>query len=137
VSQCGDEEVVMHLDGNDWLAHDLVLQKLNNAYNCQGVWLTYGGYLEYSPNKQKAGLQAFQEQLSSERRASSLPWFRSPFKTYYAKLFKQLDLNEIYQEDEVLSDSSWGFMLPMVKMAGRHIHYIPEILYIHNTATEK
>ena len=135
VGSLADDAVVVHLDGNDWLAHDFVLQKLNNAYSCQGVWLTYGGYLEYKPGKSGSNIEAFQQQLSGQRRASSMPWFRSPLKTYYAKLFKQLDFDSIYQEDQVLSGSSWGFMLPMVQMAGRHVHYIPEVLYVHNMVT--
>ncbi|GAB5411420.1 MAG: hypothetical protein ChlgKO_05340 [Chlamydiales bacterium] len=129
-----DDDVVVHLDGNDWLAHSLVLQKLNDAYSCQGVWLTYGGYLEYSAES-CSGVEAFQQQCNGQRRASSMPWFRSPLKTYYAKLFKQLDFNSMYQEDQALSGSSWGFMLPMVQMAGRHVYYIPEVLYVHNTAS--
>jgi len=133
VRSLADEDVVVHLDGNDWLAHNLVLQKLNDAYGCQGVWLTYGGYLEYSPGE-NPGLDAFQQQCNGQRRASSMPWFRSPLKTYYAKLFKQLDFDKMYQEDQALSGSSWGFMLPMVQMAGRHVHYIPEVLYVHNTS---
>ncbi|MDX8430984.1 MAG: hypothetical protein SNF33_04175 [Candidatus Algichlamydia australiensis] len=133
VKNLADDAVVVHLDGNDWLAHDLVLQKLNSAYSCQGVWLTYGGYLEYTPGKAVSSIEAFQQQVSGQRRSSSVPWFRSPLKTYYAKLFKQLDFSAIYQEDQALTGSSWGFMLPMVQMAGRHVHYIPEVLYVHNT----
>ena len=131
VQSLNDEDVVVHLDGNDWLAHDLVLQKLNDAYSCQGVWLTYGGYLEYSPGT-NLGVEAFQQQCNGQRRASSMPWFRSPLKTYYAKLFKQLDFDKMYQEDQMLSGSSWDFMLPMVQMAGRHVHYIPEVLYVEH-----
>ena len=134
VRSLDDEDVVVHLDGNDWLAHDRVLQKLNDAYSCQSVWLTYGGYLEYSPGTGSC-IEAFQQQCNGQRRASSMPWFRSPLKTYYAKLFKQFDFDSMYQEDQALSGSSWSFMLPMVQMAGCHVHYIPEVLYVHNTAS--
>jgi cellulose synthase/poly-beta-1,6-N-acetylglucosamine synthase-like glycosyltransferase len=39
-----DEEIVILLDGDDWLAHHRVLQTLNTVYADPHCWMTYGQY---------------------------------------------------------------------------------------------
>jgi len=131
VRECRDDEVIVHCDGNDWFAHDKVLEKLNEAYSKEGVWLTYGQYLEY-PSYKKSSETMIRRRLYTDNRFRRIPWMTAPLKTYYAKLFKQINLNEIYQDDGGIVTSDWQFMLPMVKMARCHIQYIPEVLYVHN-----
>lgn len=131
IAECKDEEVVIHFDGNDWFAHDKVLGKLNETYSSAEVWLAYGQYLEY-PTYKRSSDTSLNRRLYTDRRFERMPWMTSPLKTYYAKLFKELNLDEIYQDDGAMISSDWNFMLPMVKMARCHIQYIPEVLYVHN-----
>ena len=42
-----DDDVIVSLDGDDWLANDYVLKKLNEVYEREDCWLTYGSYIEY------------------------------------------------------------------------------------------
>jgi cellulose synthase/poly-beta-1,6-N-acetylglucosamine synthase-like glycosyltransferase len=42
-----DDEIVLLLDGDDWLSHTNVLRELNCYYNDPNVWLTYGQYVTY------------------------------------------------------------------------------------------
>ena len=37
------EEILLFVDGDDWLPHAGVLEKVNEFYNRQKVWMTYGG----------------------------------------------------------------------------------------------
>jgi len=37
------EEILLFVDGDDWLPHAGVLEKVNEFYNNQKVWMTYGG----------------------------------------------------------------------------------------------
>ena len=39
------EEIVIHLDGDNWLYDETVLEKLNTFYNEKGCWMTYGGFI--------------------------------------------------------------------------------------------
>jgi len=36
-----DWDIIIQLDGDDWLAHKDVLKKINHIYSTQDVWLTY------------------------------------------------------------------------------------------------
>ena len=47
VHMCDDEEVVVMLDGDDWLANDHVLETLANVYINADVWLTFGSFSMY------------------------------------------------------------------------------------------
>ena len=44
IHACDDQEIVILLDGDDWLAHPRVLQTLNAVYADPHCWMTYGQY---------------------------------------------------------------------------------------------
>ena len=41
------EDILVFVDGDDWLIDDNVLERLNRFYNENGVWMTYGGMYCY------------------------------------------------------------------------------------------
>jgi len=41
---CDGEDVIVHLDGDDWFSGDTSLEKVNQVYESTGCWLTYGSY---------------------------------------------------------------------------------------------
>lgn len=43
-------DVVVHLDGDDWLYDANVLQKLADVYAVTDCWATYGSWVHYDPN---------------------------------------------------------------------------------------
>jgi len=47
VLTCADDEIVLTLDGDDWLAHNGVLTKLQIIYASEHVWITYGQYKSF------------------------------------------------------------------------------------------
>jgi len=40
-----DDDIIIHLDGDDWLIDDSVLAQLNDFYNQKDCWMTYGGFV--------------------------------------------------------------------------------------------
>ena len=56
-----DEDVVIILDGDDWLANDFVLRRLNEVYEKEECWLTYGSYVRY-PDGAKSALNGSKPQ---------------------------------------------------------------------------
>jgi glycosyltransferase involved in cell wall biosynthesis len=42
-----DEDVLMVVDGDDWLAHDKVLEHLAEVYRRENCWMTYGSYSDH------------------------------------------------------------------------------------------
>ena len=47
--ECEDEDVVVILDGDDWLASSYSLDTLSNAYFDKNCLMTYGSYV-YNPS---------------------------------------------------------------------------------------
>ena len=53
LDQIDDDEIIIHLDGDDWLINEVVLEKLNQYYNDNDVWMTYGGFVCWDGNETK------------------------------------------------------------------------------------
>jgi len=122
LNNCRDEEVVVQMDGRDWLANTHILDTLNEVYEDPDVWLTYGEYLEY-PTYRKGRTR----QVRSTKQAS-IPWTLSRFKTFYAGLYKELHIDA----DQTVPPEDSAFLLPMVEMAKWHVRFIPDVLYIRS-----
>src|SRR5689334_19925130 len=47
IHSCSDTEIVVTVDGDDWLPNDEVLHLLNETYQSREVWFTHGTIKEY------------------------------------------------------------------------------------------
>jgi glycosyltransferase involved in cell wall biosynthesis len=127
VQICKDEEIVVILQGEDWLAHEWVLQRLNAYYADPDLWLTYGQYRDFPTYE----LGICQE--CKEMNFRLQPFQTSHLKTFYAALFKKIrEPDFIYGGQFLPAASDLAYMTPMLEMARDHSHFIPEILYICN-----
>ncbi len=41
------QDIIVEIDGDDWLIHSFVLSHLNEIYQNQSIWMTYGQYIHY------------------------------------------------------------------------------------------
>lgn len=124
VQTCADDEIVVVLQGEDWLAHEWVLQRLNLYYADSDLWMTYGQYRDF-PNFQLGCCHEFKDRYQ--------PFGASHLKTFYAGLFKKIrETDFIYQGKYLSASSELAYMFPMLEMAKDHFHFIPEVLYIRN-----
>lgn len=141
VHSCDAHEIVVICDGDDWLAHDRVLERLNETYANPDVWLTYGSYIEY-PNYSYT-VANFSKELPrkvidqhSVRTFSKKHWSLSHLRTFYADVFQQIKLADFLYEGQYLDAAAdLAAMIPMVEMVGDHAQFINEVLYIYNRAT--
>lgn len=132
VMGCSDREVVVHLYGSDWLAHDEVLSLLSQSYAHPDVWLTYGQYLEewsyvkgiHDPKPKK---------MACKKRIQKAPWVIAPLKTFYAGLFKKLHIEAGFFLS--IEDES-ALLNPMAELAKAHVRFIPDVLFIHREKRE-
>ena len=47
IKQIKDNEILICMSADDWLYDDKVLENLNNYYNDNDVWMTYGKYIDW------------------------------------------------------------------------------------------
>lgn len=137
VHMCDDNAIIVHLDGDDWFAHKDVLARVNQEYQDNNVWLTYGQYMEYPANT-RGHCRAIPEEVIAQNawRSLRLPFPTSHLRTFYAWLFKEIKLQDLLYKGSFFSVSAdVAFLFPMLEMAGSHARFIPDILYVYNNET--
>ena len=138
---CLPKEIIIILDGDDWLANNNVLNRLNQEYSDSEVWLTYGQFAFYFEKN-----SSLKEGISSkipdhviaansirQDGEGSTP---SHLRSFYAKLFHQIKKEDLlYNCNFFRTACDVAIMLPMIEMAGFHTRFISDLLYIYNRAT--
>lgn len=129
IQGCKDREIVVVLHGQDRLAHEWVLQRLNQYYANSELWMTYGQYL-YDVSYQFGICR----HIKNEKPRFS-PFFASHLKTFYAKLFRSIREGDLFFSGQGMG-AEMSMMVPMLEIAGEHVGYIQDVLYIANKQTE-
>lgn len=132
INSCDDNEIVLTLDGDDWLSNPDVLSKLNEVYSKGDVWMTYGQY-ENFPDGGRGIAQQIPANVVNSGSFRQYTWCASHLRTFYAWLFKEIDQKDLYYEDSFMS-MTWdmAMMFPMLEMAGAKSKYINDVLYTYN-----
>lgn len=125
--------VVVCLDGDDFLAHPKVLERLASFYQEQNIWLTYGG-ISSASSLHEIRMFPYSQKVMEERAFRKVPFCASHLKSFYARLFQC-----IKKEDLLISGDFFpvcgdlAFMLPMLEMATKeHVRFVDEVLYKYN-----
>ncbi len=96
IHSCKDEEIVVVLDGDDYLAHENVLKVLNKTYADPDVWMTYGNYLDYPTFQLKNKICGeVPSKVVANGSFRSAEWSASHLRTFYASLFKKIRLSDL------------------------------------------
>lgn len=132
ITSCDDDEIILTLDGDDWLAHPDVLSKLNEVYRKEDVWMTYGQYKNH-PDGQTGISEQIPGSVIDSNSFRSYRWCASHLRTFYAWLFKRIELEDLKYKGEFMK-SAWDLtmIIPMLEMSGKRSRFISDILYIYN-----
>lgn len=135
-----DDDIVVHLDGDDWLAHPGALACINDFFNRTRCWLMYGQYETSHGNYGTcepivADAGPLREQIQKMH-------FPMHIRAYRAGLLGELlkqdpDLQALKDEAGVFLDaiSDLALMNALIQLAGAaNTRYNEEILYVYNRA---
>ena len=135
ISECADQEIIVFLDGDDFLYDAHVLETLHKTYSESDVWLTYGSltmwpHTGYAFQAHKIPTE-FIELPDGIRR---WPYAATHLRTFYAGLFKKIRKESLLYEEQFYS-MAWdiALMSPMLEMARERHAFITDTLYIYNT----
>ena len=134
IHSCHDDEIVITVDGDDHLAHEYVLEKLNRIYSNEAVWMTYGNFLNYPTFTQKpVTCKQIPPTVILDNKFRHSEWVSSHLRTFYAGLFKKIKLRDFLFEGQFLP-MGWdlAFMIPMLEMSGKHAQFVKDVLYMYN-----
>lgn len=119
-----DDEIVVWLDGDDYLATPYALEIVARAH-AEGALATYGQFMWAD------GSIGFAAPVKGDPRKD--PWRATHLKTFRAGLVKR-----IREADLRTPDGAWNFvtdrpvMFPVLELAGHHATFIPNILCVYS-----
>jgi putative sugar O-methyltransferase len=133
-SNCKDEDVIITLDGDDWLYNENVLNRVFKEYKNSDTLLTYGQYISY-PGKQSGHCKEYHPRIIKNREYRRDEWRMSHLRTFKYKLFKRIKEEDLIDpRKKVYFEMAWdlALMFPMAEMAGHRIKFISDFLYVYN-----
>ena len=131
VHMCQDKEIVVMLDGDDWLANDRVFELLNLVYQQPNVWLTFGNFRMHSRGYSWGG--SIPTKVVRGKQLRSFQPGPSHLRTFYAGLFKKIRREDLCRDGEFYAYTyDLAMMFPMIEMAGDRYQFIGRVLYIYN-----
>jgi glycosyltransferase involved in cell wall biosynthesis len=144
IKQFNKNDIIVTVDGDDYLADDCVLSYLNEVYQ-KDIYLTYGSFLPIS-GRYSGTCQLLSHTHTVDESGKWVDNYLTPqtyrksgvWVTSHLRTFKKWLWDKV--EDEDLKDKNdyykvaWdmAFMYPMIEMAGNNILFIEKILYIYN-----
>jgi len=147
-----DNDVVVVVDLDDWLADDWILERLNNIYNREGCWMTYGSWAvpdddsqpdkyrkKWGQGKIKPECKEPPKHILTERR------FRETAAFSHLKTFKYFLFKNINPDDFKGPNGEWApccydraLMYPMLEMTPtKKIRRIYDLLYYYNLSNSE
>lgn len=135
-NQAKDNSIIVSVDGDDWLKNKKVLKKLNDVYNSDEVWMTYGTYEEFPFRDVRFHYHAYPEDVIKNNTFREYKWMASHLRTWKKELFLKIDEKDLKREDGEWLDTTGdqAIMFPMLEMSGYKSRYISEINYVYNVA---
>ena len=139
-----DDEIIVHLDGDDWFFNDNVLADLDNYYNQKKCWMTYGQFVcwDGSENITRSFPQgtSYDDFIHRHKFYRRDEWRASHLRTYKYFLWKNIDREDLKSKIDGeyywhASDLAWAF--PALEMCPKgKIGVVDFITHVYN-ATPK
>ena len=133
------DDIIVELDGDDWLAHDQVLAHIAEAYEDPDVWLTYGSY-RYWPNPDHWHNPAlpYPPDVVAARTYRTHPVLFNHPETWRAFMWERLSEWELKDDRGQWIRRTWDYaaMMPLLELAGAHWRHLPEELYVYNHSNQ-
>jgi glycosyltransferase involved in cell wall biosynthesis len=124
-----DDEIIVEVDGDDWLPNSNVLTKVNEIYSNKNIWITNGSFRYSNGNIGFSSKQKIDNNLRKNQMTCS------HLRTWKAFLWRNIKQDDLKDENgvywKVTGDLS--FMFPMLEMAtDEHYCFIDDIMYVYN-----
>jgi len=125
-----DEEVIVLLDGDDWLYDHNVLNHLNEVYTKENNWMTYGSLVSESGSH-----NGFCKPIQSTENYRRESWVTSHLRTFKYWLWKKIDDKDFRDSSYKYYSMAWdmAIMYPLIEMSGMEkVRFIERNMYVYN-----
>ena len=133
-ANCKDNDVIILIDGDDWLASSYSLSTLACAYDKKDCLMTYGSYV-YNPTGQR-GVEPseYPDEVIKNNLFREDAWRASHLRSFRYSLWKNLNQDDLKDKEGKYYAMAYdqAIMLPLLEMASTKSKYIEETLYVYN-----
>jgi len=128
-----NEDVIVHLDADDWLAGSDSLSIVDTYYQ-KGAQVTYGNWKK--PSGQLNKLKSFPKSVLKERSYRDYKWVSTALRTFKYFLYKKIKKEHLKDKDGkwFTNCTDLAVMFPILEMADpKKIYGIKEHIYVYNS----
>lgn len=136
-----DNDILVHLDGDDWFYDENVLGKLNDFYNKEECWMTYGGFIVWEGYDKDPGLPypqstEYSDFVHKHKKYRQDLWRASHLRTYRGFLIKSVnkeDIKDLIDNQYYWHASDLAFQYPCLEMCPKEkIKIIDFYAHVYN-----
>jgi glycosyltransferase involved in cell wall biosynthesis len=120
------DDIVIHLDGDDWFYDEFVLENINKFYNEKDCWMSYGGFIGWDGTEEPIPPYPqnteYPEFVHKHKKYRLDMWRASHLRTYRAFLIKALPLDaikDIKTKEYYWHASDLAFQFPLMEMCSK------------------
>lgn len=133
IDDIDDEDIIILLDGDDWLSCDKVLSHLEFIYKQNDCLMTYGSYAFFPFKRKGIEPSPYSKKVIENNLYRKDAWRASHLRTFKYKLWKKLNYEDLNLNGEYLKYAyDQAIMLPLLEMSREKALYIPEVLHVYN-----
>lgn len=134
LSDPSPEDIIVTLDGDDWLAHNNVLSRLEEIYKGQDCLMTYGSYVEYPSGLRGEWSRQIPHSVIETNSFRDYRWSSSHLRTFKYKLWEKIETQDLLDSTGCFyrMAGDLAHIFPLLELAGTQSLYISDILYVYN-----
>lgn len=136
---CNDNDIIIEVDGDDWLLSTTVFEHLNKLYQNPNIWMTYGGFVMWPRVYTYLKAHTISQKTITNNQFRSFHrkgYIFMALRSFYCWLFKKIKKEDLMHNKNFFKRSSdIATMIPMFEMAGNRFHHITDKVYLYNTKT--
>ena len=132
---CQPEELMLILDGDDFLLGRQVLKLFNAVFSSSGVWIAYSNFLTLGG---RAGFsREYPSTVIANNQFRRVYFGISHLRVFYAKLLLQVKDEDLRDEkgEYYRAANDVAIYMPMMEMAAERQTYVKELTYLYNSKT--
>tara|TARA_R110000824_G_scaffold112449_6_gene261605 strand:- start:590 stop:1330 length:741 start_codon:yes stop_codon:yes gene_type:complete len=128
------EDIVVILDGDDFLASRTTLEELNTVYSKEDCWLTYGSYINLSNRLRGKFAKQIPYNIIENNQFRDYEWCTSHLRSFKSFLFKEIKKESLCDTEGLFYTfaGDLAIMFPLLELARQKSTYIDKILYVWN-----
>jgi glycosyltransferase involved in cell wall biosynthesis len=132
------DDIIVILDGDDFFYSPNTLQILNDAYNTNNCWMTYGSYINLSDKSRGKFSKQLPDHIIDNSLYRNYQWSTSHLRSYKFELLKKVNRSDLLDEDGEYFRAACDLALiyPLLEISGYRAKFVNNILYIWNDLNE-